>query len=109
MEFVGARPVFADIDRHTFQLDPAGVEQVLTRDEFRDEMRMRNIGTGLHFLTVHQLSFYRERYCPAPGFLENSEYVASRIVSLPLFPDMVEEDVVEVVQTIREILSERRR
>src|SRR4030042_2858895 len=27
---VGARPVFADIDRRTFQLDPASVEQVLT-------------------------------------------------------------------------------
>ena len=30
MEFVGARPVFADIDRRTFQLDPASVERVLT-------------------------------------------------------------------------------
>src|SRR4030042_3071790 len=30
MEFVGARPIFADIDRKTFQLDPASVERVLT-------------------------------------------------------------------------------
>jgi dTDP-4-amino-4,6-dideoxygalactose transaminase len=81
----------------------------LTRDEFREEMRKRNIGTGLHFLAVHQLSFYRERYHSAPGFLENSEYVAARIVSLPLFPDMAEEDVVEVVEGIRDILHERKR
>jgi len=81
----------------------------LARDEFREEMRKRNIGTGLHFLAVHELSFYRERYRPAPELLRNSEYVAARIVSLPLFPDMQEEDVVEVVEEIRDILYERKR
>jgi len=78
-----------------------------TRDEFREEMRTRNIGTGLHFLAVHELSFYREHYRPASGFLKNSEYVAARIVSLPLFPDMEEEDVVNVVEEIRDALSSR--
>jgi dTDP-4-amino-4,6-dideoxygalactose transaminase len=81
----------------------------LTRDEFREEMRKRNIGTGLHFLAVHQLSYYRERYRPAPKLLRNSEYVAARIVSLPLFPDMQEEDVVGVVEEIRDILYEQKR
>jgi UDP-4-amino-4-deoxy-L-arabinose-oxoglutarate aminotransferase len=81
----------------------------LTRDEFREEMRKRNIGTGLHFLAVHQLSFYRERYHPSPKLLRNSEYVAARIVSLPLFPDMQEEDVVGVAEEIRNILHDRKR
>jgi UDP-4-amino-4-deoxy-L-arabinose-oxoglutarate aminotransferase len=81
----------------------------LTRDEFREEMRKRNIGTGLHFLAVHELSFYRERYRPVRKLLRNSEYVAARIVSLPLFPDMRDEDVVEVVEEIRNILHERKR
>jgi dTDP-4-amino-4,6-dideoxygalactose transaminase len=81
----------------------------LTRDEFREEMRKRNIGTGLHFLAVHELSFYRERYRPVRKLLRNSEYVAARIVSLPLFPDMRDEDVVEVVEEIRDILHERKR
>jgi UDP-4-amino-4-deoxy-L-arabinose-oxoglutarate aminotransferase len=80
-----------------------------TRDEFREEMRTRNIGTGLHFLAVHELSFYRERYHPVPELLKNSEYVAARIVSLPLFPDMQEEDVVKVVEEIRDALSIRMR
>jgi UDP-4-amino-4-deoxy-L-arabinose-oxoglutarate aminotransferase len=80
-----------------------------TRNEFREEMRKRNIGTGLHFLAVHELSFYRERYHPAPELLRNSEYVAARIVSLPLFPDLQEGDVVEVVEEIRNILYERKR
>jgi len=92
---------------YTILIDPE--KTGLTRDEFREEMRKRNIGTGLHFLAVHELSFYRERYHPAPELLRNSEYVAARIVSLPLFPDMQEEDVVEVVEEIRDILYERKR
>ena len=92
---------------YTILIDPERTG--LARDEFREEMRKRNIGTGLHFLAVHELSFYRERYRPAPELLRNSEYVAARIVSLPLFPDMKEEDVVEVVEEIRDLLYERKR
>ena len=91
---------------YTILIDPERTG--LSRDEFREEMRKRNIGTGLHFLAVHELSFYRERYHPAPELLRNSEYVAARIVSLPLFPDMKEEDVVEVVEEIRNVLCSRR-
>jgi dTDP-4-amino-4,6-dideoxygalactose transaminase len=80
-----------------------------TRDEFREELRKRNIGTGLHFLAVHELSYYRDRYHPEPELLRNSEYVAARILSLPLFPDMQEDDVMQVVEEIRDLLSIRRR
>jgi dTDP-4-amino-4,6-dideoxygalactose transaminase len=91
---------------YTILIDPERTG--LTRDEFREEMRKRNIGTGLHFLAVHELSFYRERYHPVSELLKNSEYVAACIVSLPLFPDLKEEDVVEVVEEIRDILYHRR-
>ena len=90
---------------YTVLIDPQ--KTGLTRDEFREEMRKRNIGTGLHFLAVHELWFYRERYHPVSEFLKNSEYVAARIVSLPLFPEMQEEDVVKVVEEIRDVLSSR--
>ena len=92
---------------YTILIDPE--KTGFTRDEFREEMRTRNIGTGLHFLAVHELSFYRERYRPVSELLKNSEYVAARIVSLPLFPDMEEEDVVKVVEEIRDVLSSRMR
>jgi UDP-4-amino-4-deoxy-L-arabinose-oxoglutarate aminotransferase len=97
--------------RHSWHLYTVLIDREkagLTRDEFREEMKKRNIGTGLHFLAVHELSFYRERYHPAPELLPNSEYVSDRIVSLPLFPDMAEDDVIGVVNEIRSILHERK-
>jgi UDP-4-amino-4-deoxy-L-arabinose-oxoglutarate aminotransferase len=98
--------------RHSWQLYTVLIDSKrtgFTRDEFREELRKRNIGTGLHFLAVHELSYYRERYHPESELLRNSEYVAARILSLPLFPDMGEEDVVKVVEEIRDLFSVRKR
>ena len=93
---------------HLYQIlvdrDRAG----LTRDDFREELKMRNVGTGLHFLAVHELTYYREKYPSPPGRLENTEYIARRIVSLPLFPDMTEDDVRQVVDEIRDVVRSRR-
>ncbi|MFQ5687114.1 MAG: DegT/DnrJ/EryC1/StrS family aminotransferase [Candidatus Scalindua sp.] len=80
--------------------DKAGI----SRDEFMQEMKKLNIGTGLHFLAVHQLSFYRKHYPQPDGLLPETEYLSERIVSLPLYPGMKESDVNDVVVAIKEIL-----
>ena len=76
----------------------------ITRDEFMVEMRKRNVGTGLHFLAVHQLSFYRKHYPVPEGTLPETEFISERIVSLPLYPSMKETDVQDVVLAIKDIL-----
>jgi dTDP-4-amino-4,6-dideoxygalactose transaminase len=97
--------------RNAWHLYPVLIDKEhagLSRDEFRDELRKRNIGTGLHFLAVHQLAFYREHYPVASGSLKESEHVAARIVSLPFFPDLKEEDAAQVVEEIRDVIAHRR-
>lgn len=94
--------------RHAWHLYPVLVDRDRTgldRDRFREELGRRKIGTGLHFLAVHRLAFFSERYPLPPGSLANTEFVADRIVSLPLFPDMSEEDVRDVVNAIRDVFS----
>ncbi len=80
--------------------DKAGI----SRDMFMDELKKRNIGTGLHFRAVHLQKHYRETFGYQPGMLPETEWNSDRIVSLPLFPDMTESDVDEVVSAIREVL-----
>ena len=75
-----------------------------SRDEFRAQLKARNIGTGLHFRAVH-LHPYFARVLPYPtGSLPNAEWASDRVVSLPLFPLMSDEDVEDVVTAIREIV-----
>ncbi|WP_109402487.1 UDP-4-amino-4-deoxy-L-arabinose aminotransferase [Proteus terrae] len=76
----------------------------IDRDAFMEELKQKDIGTGLHFRAAHTQKYYRERY-PALS-LPQSEWNSATLCSLPLFPDMSNEDVIRVVDAINEILSE---
>ncbi|HXG61195.1 MAG TPA: aminotransferase class I/II-fold pyridoxal phosphate-dependent enzyme [Planctomycetota bacterium] len=83
--------------RHARHLFPVLVER---RDRFLDRMRQENIGCGLHFEPVHRLTLYRSE---APS-LPCAEAVGERIVSLPLFPEMSDGDVEDVIAAVRRTL-----
>jgi UDP-4-amino-4-deoxy-L-arabinose-oxoglutarate aminotransferase len=77
----------------------------MSRDEFMQELKQRNIGTGLHFRAVHLQKYYTESMGTRRGMLPNTEWNSDRICSLPLFPQMTIDDVDDVVNTIKEVLS----
>jgi len=96
------------VSRHAWHLFPVlfNVEHnYLNRDWLRNELMKRRVGSGIHFIPVHTLTYYRgiPGVCREP--LENTNYVGKRILSLPLFPDMLESDVLRVVNTIKSIIS----
>jgi UDP-4-amino-4-deoxy-L-arabinose-oxoglutarate aminotransferase len=100
----------ADTTRHAWHLfivrldtDKAG----LSRDAFMAELKQRNIGTGLHFRAAHLQKYYRESMGMHRGMLPNTEWNSDRICSLPLFPDMTVEDVDDVVEAIKDVLSKQ--
>lgn len=90
--------VLLDIDRLT-----------VTRDQFVDELKKRNIGTGIHFRPVHTQEYYRETAGYQRGLLPETEWVGDRLFSLPLFPAMTEQDLNDVVEAIRETLKDVRK
>lgn len=77
----------------------------ISRNEFMERLKQRNIGTGIHFLAVHLQRYYRESMGTRRGMLPNTEWNSDRICSLPLFPDMTPEDVEEVVDAIKDVLK----
>ena len=62
----------------------------MNRDEFMQQMKERNIGTGLHYRAVHLYPYYRETFGFKVGDFPQAESVCDRIVSLPLFPSMTD-------------------
>ena len=90
--------------RHLFVVrieDSASVN----RDEFMDKLKEFNIGTGVHFIAVHTHRWYREHRPVPTGSLPNTEWNSSRICSLPLFPDMTDSDVDDVVAAVKSVLA----
>jgi len=62
----------------------------MTRDEFMQQMKEKNIGTGLHYRAVHLYPYYRDHFQFKEGDFPHAENVCERIVSLPLFPSMTD-------------------
>jgi UDP-4-amino-4-deoxy-L-arabinose-oxoglutarate aminotransferase len=80
----------------------------LSRDDFMRELKQRHIGTGLHFRAVHLQPYYLEHQGCRRGMLPNTEWNSDRICSLPLFPDLTDGDVADVVDAAKEVLCKRR-
>ena len=73
----------------------------MTRDDFMQALKQRNIGTGLHFRAVHLQKYYTDVMGMRRGMLPNTEWNSDRICSLPLFPAMTYDDVDDVVEAIK--------
>ena len=70
------------------------------RDGFIEELRKQNIGTGIHFTAVHLHPFYAKNLGKQGKSLPNAKFVSERILSLPLYPGMKEEDVRDVANAV---------
>jgi UDP-4-amino-4-deoxy-L-arabinose-oxoglutarate aminotransferase len=75
------------------------------RDEFMNKLAKYNIGYGLHFPPAHALDYVKKRYRVNADSLKETSRVAEKILSLPLFPDMKDEDVQYVCSAIKEIVK----
>lgn len=99
-----APPYPHDDSHHLFIVKVTGMD----RDAFIGELAERNVGVGLHFPPCHLLSFVKERYETREGTLPECELAGRRILSLPLFPTMGDDDVDYVCEAVREILSKEK-
>ena len=77
----------------------------ITRDEFIEELKKENIGTGIHFTAIHLHPFYANKFGFKRGDFPNAEYASDRIISLPLYPKMKDEDIDYVVEAIKKVVN----
>lgn len=77
----------------------------IDRDKFIELMAEANIGTSVHFIPVHLMSYYRENFGYKEGDFPVTEEYFDRILSLPLYPKMTNKDVQDVISTVTNILT----
>ncbi len=73
----------------------------MTRAELMNALRVRNIGTQVHYIPVSSQPYYINLY--GKQDLPGAEYYYEHTLSLPLFPLMTDDDVAYVVQSLKEI------
>jgi dTDP-4-amino-4,6-dideoxygalactose transaminase len=81
----------------------------INRDQFFEELKRRRIGCSVHFIPIHLHPYYRERYGWQPGQFPRAEAFFAREISLPLYPDMSDQDAVDVVEAVLDVARRFRR
>ena len=71
------------------------------RDEYQRALADENIGTSIHFLPVHRLTYYRERFPDVQ--LPVAERAGSEVLSLPLSPAHSDEDIRDAVGALQRV------
>ncbi|HXY98794.1 MAG TPA: DegT/DnrJ/EryC1/StrS family aminotransferase [Stellaceae bacterium] len=74
------------------------------RDALRDGLARRGIGANIHYpVPVHLQPAYRGRLAAGPSGLGESERAAREVLSLPLYPELGDDAVAEVVAALRQL------
>lgn len=80
----------------------------ISRNQFIEELKARNIATSVHFIPVHLHPFYRQKYGYKPEDFPVAHREYQRMVSLPLYPRMSDQDVADVIDAAFDVAATQR-
>ena len=68
-------------------------------------LRAEGIGVNVHYLPVHLHPYYQNRFGTRPGLCPVAESAYPRMLSLPMFPAMSDDDVGDVIEAVEKVVS----
>lgn len=92
---------------HMFQVVLREERLRVARAAIMEQLHAVGIGSGVHYPAIHLFSLYRKLGWK-PGDFPHAEYIGRNILTLPLFPQMSEADVVRVTESFLTILEANR-
>ena len=84
---------------YVIQVEPSQHKSVFHK------LRDRNIGVNLHYIPVHTQPYY-QKLGFAWGDFSNSEDYYKKAISLPIYPNLAEDEQTYVIKTVKQICDE---
>jgi|Deesub1362B_J571_1020462.scaffolds.fasta_scaffold01639_3 dTDP-4-amino-4,6-dideoxygalactose transaminase len=81
----------------------------IDRCQFIEELRELNIGVSVHFIPIHLHPFYMRNFGYRRGDFPVAENIYDRIISLPLYPKMKEDDIKYVIDAIYYLVEKHKK
>lgn len=75
------------------------------RDIIQSAIHAENIGVGIHFISLHDHPYYKQKYGFKMDDFPNSEYISQRTISLPLSSKLTKRDVEDVILAVKKVLD----
>ena len=67
-------------------------------------LRAENIGVNVHYIPVHLHPYYRDRFGYKQGVYPAAEDAYERLLSLPMFHGMSDQDVEDVIRAVNKVM-----
>ena len=81
------------------------VIKIANRDEVIEKLKERGVGCSVHFIPIHKHPYYKEHYAYENAAYPVANEVFERSLSLPIYPDMLDEEVAYVIEQVSELVG----
>lgn len=81
----------------------------IDRNAFIQEMATRGIGCSVHFIPLHMHPYWKERYNLDQAAFPVASAEFERVVSLPIYPGMTDDQVSRVIDAVLDIVKSHKR
>jgi len=81
----------------------------IDRNRFMEELKGMGTMSSVHFIPLYRHPYYRNTFQYSPLGFPVSERIYDRIVSLPIYPGMTDEEVLRVVESVEHVVKKFRR
>jgi len=92
-------------DEHTYGLFTIKVDK--NRDDFARALSDRGVYTGLFFVPLHLLTYYKQKYSLKVNAYPTALTTYQQILSIPCYAKMSDDDVLYVCDIIKEVANSR--
>ncbi len=75
------------------------------RDFIFKALREENIGVNVHYIPIHYHSYYQKKFGLKKGILPNVEWLFPRLLTIPLFPKMNDNDIYDVINALEKVIK----
>jgi len=91
---------------YVIQLDLEAIS--ISRERFIDILAEKGVGTSVHYIPLHFHPYWKDAYDLKETDFPISTNIFSRIVSLPNYPKMTDEQVDKVISVVKSVLLEHK-
>jgi perosamine synthetase len=75
------------------------------REKLFHALRAENIGVNVHYIPIHLQPYYRDRFGYRGGEFPVAENASERLISLPMYHGMSDDDVEDVIQAVQKVIA----
>ena len=96
-------PDYCHHSRHLYILRVVPERLTISRDQFIEELKKRNVGVSVHFIALHTMSAYTQRFGYKPEDFKKAYDFSESEISLPLYSTLGREKAEYVAEAVLDI------